>query len=183
MNSKSLSQYWNNFQTLKFFNRVTDVLFQLLIIFVVLILGIGLPRLFLESWEVLARDNLKEAFGFIVTNLLTFFIILELFKSMVEYFRVHHLRLTFIVDATLVFILRDVMIDLYQHQSSPLHLAALAFLTLVLTVLRTLAIMYSPMEQKLTDHLRHYVSEKSRPGGKDPSRKIENGFSANDLQT
>ena len=74
-----------------------------------------------------------------------------------EYFRVHRLRLTFIVDATLVFILREVMIDLYQGQSSPLQLVALAFLTLVLSLLRTLAIVYSPMEQELADHPRHYA--------------------------
>ena len=72
---------------------------------------------------------------------------------MVEYFREHRLRLTFIVDATLVFILRKVMISLYQHQSAPLLITALAFLALVLGMLRTLAIVYSPMERKMVEHL------------------------------
>jgi len=71
----------------------------------------------------------------------------------VEYFREHRLKLTFIVDATLVFILREVMIGLYQHQSSPLQIAALAFLALVLGGVRTLAIMYSPMERKMVESL------------------------------
>jgi uncharacterized membrane protein (DUF373 family) len=101
----------------------------------------------------MAGSELKEAFSFTVTNLLTFFIILELFKSLVEYFREHRLKLTFIVDATLVFILREVMIGLYQHQSSPLQIAALAFLALVLGGVRTLAIMYSPMERKMVESL------------------------------
>ena len=82
-----------------------------------------------------------------------FFIILELFKSLVEYFREHRLRLTFIVDATFVFILREVMISLYQHQSPPLLIMALALLALVLGALRTLAIIYSPMERKLVAHI------------------------------
>ena len=136
-----------------FFNRVMDLFFKLLIFFVVIVLAMGLVRLFWETWRIMVASELKDAFSFTVTNLLTFFIILELFKSLVEYFREHRLRLTFIVDATLVFILREVMISLYQHQSPPLLITALAFLALVLGVLRTLAIVYSPMERKMVEHI------------------------------
>jgi uncharacterized membrane protein (DUF373 family) len=128
-----------------------DVFFKLLIFFVVLVLGTGLIKLFWEVWQVMALRELREAFGFTVTNLLTFFVILELFKSLVEYFREHRLKLTFIVDATLVFILREVMIGLYQHQSPPLQIAALALLALVLGGVRTLAIVYSPMEKNMVE--------------------------------
>jgi hypothetical protein len=44
------------------------------------------------------------------------------------------------------------MISLYQHESAPLLITALAFLALVLGVLRTLAIIYSPMERKMIKH-------------------------------
>jgi uncharacterized membrane protein (DUF373 family) len=101
----------------------------------------------------MAGAGLNESFGFTVTGLLTFFIIMEIFKSLVEYFREHRLKLTFIVDATLVFTLREVMIGLYQHESPPLQLAALALLALVLGILRTLAIVYSPMEHRLVERL------------------------------
>ena len=147
------SRLWRDFDALTFFNRVMDLFFKLLIFFVVIVLAMGLVRLFWETWRIMVASELKDAFSFTVTNLLTFFIILELFKSLVEYFREHRLRLTFIVDATLVFILREVMISLYQHQSPPLLITALAFLALVLGVLRTLAIVYSPMERKMVEHL------------------------------
>jgi uncharacterized membrane protein (DUF373 family) len=52
-----------------------------------------------------------------------------------------------------MFILREVMISLYQHESPPLLITALAFLALVLGALRTLAIIYSPMERKMVEHL------------------------------
>ncbi|MGH7853467.1 MAG: phosphate-starvation-inducible PsiE family protein [Candidatus Binatia bacterium] len=142
------------FDSIILFNKVIDLLFKLLIFFVVLVLTMGLVKMFLEVWTIMAASELKEAFGFIVTNLLTFFIILELFKSLVEYFREHRLKLTFIVDATLVFVLREVMIGLYQHQSSPLQIGALALLALVLGGLRTLAIVYSPMERRMVESLR-----------------------------
>ena len=150
---RKLSRLWHEFDALSFFNRVIDLFFKLLIFFVVIVLAMGLVRLFWETWRIMAASELKDAFSFTVTNLLTFFIILELFKSLVEYFREHRLRLTFIVDATLVFILREVMISLYQHQSPPLLITALAFLALVLGVLRTLAIIYSPMERNMVEHL------------------------------
>jgi len=158
---------WQDFDALAFFNHVMDLFFKFLIFFVVLVLGIGLFRLFLEVWKAMAGNDLKEALGSTVTGLLTFFIVLELFKSLVEYFREHRLRLTFIVDATLVFILREVMIGLYQHQSSPLHLAALALMALVLGTLRTLAIIYSPMERRLFEDLRQREGDN---GEKSPAR-------------
>lgn len=171
MKPKTLRQLWENFEALTFFNRVMDLFFKFLILFVVLVLGIGLVRLFWEVWQVMARDDLREAFGFTVTSLLTFFIILELFKSLVEYFREHRLKLTFIVDATLVFILREAMIGLYQHQSSPLQLAALAFLALVLGILRTLAIIYSPMERRLVQSLHHPPSAADEEPDERPESK------------
>ena len=160
MKSKTLSERWKEFEALPFFNQVMDLFFKLLILFVVLVLGMGLFRLFWEVWKVIiSGSDLNAAFSFTITSLLTFFIILELFKSLVEYFREHRLKLTFIVDATLVFLLREVMIGLYQHQSSPLQVAALAFMALVLGIVRTLAIIYSPMERKMVE----YIHQPSNP--------------------
>lgn len=162
MKSHAFIRTWRRFEALTFFNRVMDLFFKSMILFVVLVLGVGLIRLFLEVWKIMAGSDLKEAFGFTVTSLLTFFIILELFKSLIEYFREHRLKLTFIVDATLVFILREIMIGLYQHQSSPLMLVALAFLALVLGCLRTLAIVYSPMERRMVERLHDSKSAAER---------------------
>src|SRR5574340_615773 len=60
----------------------------------------------------------------------------------VEYFEAHRLKLTFIVDGTLVFVLREVMIALYQHAASPGQLGALAAILLVLGLLRAGAVLY-----------------------------------------
>jgi uncharacterized membrane protein (DUF373 family) len=162
-----LGRLWREFDALTFFNQIMDLFFKFLILFVVLVLGIGLVRLFWEVWNIMVGSDLKEAFGFTVTNLLTFFVILELFKSLVEYFREHRLELTFIVDATLVFILREVMIGLYQHQSPPLQIAALALLALTLGAVRTLAILHSPMERILVEQLN--------PNAGGPGKNLRDG--------
>jgi len=154
---------WNRFDALTFFNRAMDWVFKLLIFCVVLVLAVGVMRLFWDVWRIMAVSEIKEAFGFTITNLLTFFIILDLLKSLVEYFREHRLKLTFIVDATLVFILREVMISLYQHQTTPLQIAALALLALVLGTVRTLAIIYSPMEKTLVEALTDRKTQSTEP--------------------
>lgn len=166
-----LTQLWKRFDAVIFFNRVMDYFFKLLIFFVVLVLGMGLTRLFWDVWRIMATSGITEAFSFTVTHLLTFFIILELFKSLVEYFREHRLKLTFIVDATLVFILREVMVGLYQHQATPLQIAALALLALVLGVLRTLAIIYSPMERKMVEGLVDPTSQPTNPTANAPKAR------------
>jgi uncharacterized membrane protein (DUF373 family) len=171
-----LRSQWRRFDAVVCFNRIIDFIFKLLIFFVVLVLAMGLIKLFWEVWRVMAVSKLTDAFGFIVTHLLTFFIILELFKSLVEYFREHRLKLTFIVDATLVFILREVMIGLYQHQSSPLQIGALAILALVLGCLRTLAIIYSPMERKMVESLQSEdkpLPPRPRDEGRSTRRALE----------
>ena len=43
------------FDSLAFFDQVIDVLFKLLIFFVVLVLAMGLVKMFLEVWSVMAR--------------------------------------------------------------------------------------------------------------------------------
>lgn len=173
LTTMKLRAFWHSFEAVTFFNHVMDFFFKLLIFFVVLVLAIGFVRLFWDVWTVMAGQELKEAFAYTVTHLLTFFIILELFKSLVEYFREHRLKLTFIIDATLVFILREVMISLYQHQSSPAQIAALALMVLVLGAVRTLAIIYSPMEHRLVEKIQQN-RESAEPANADanPSRNL-----------
>jgi uncharacterized membrane protein (DUF373 family) len=166
---------WNRFDALDFFNRVMDLIFKFLIFFVVLVLGMGLARLSWEVGAILFKSDLKEVFSFTVTNLLTFFVLLELFKSLVEYFREHRLKLTFIIDATLVFILREVMIGLYQHQSAPLQIAALAGLALVLGAVRTLAIVYSPMERRMVATLKRRAAEMPHGDGQKTKSQAPDG--------
>ena len=69
---EELLRVWQHFDALAFFNRVMDLFFKLLIFFVVVVLGMGLFRLFWETWRIMAVSELKDAFSFTFTNLLTF---------------------------------------------------------------------------------------------------------------
>ena len=75
--ARKLKRQRHHVDALAVFNRVVDLIFKLLIFFVVLVLVMGLMKMFLEAWTIMSESPLKDAFGFIVTNLLTFFIILN----------------------------------------------------------------------------------------------------------
>ena len=75
--------------------------------------------------------------------------LIELARSLVEYFYSHKLRLTFIVDAGIVFILREVLIMLFKHEVKPDMLYALTALLLVLCILRISSILVYQKEKEL----------------------------------
>jgi uncharacterized membrane protein (DUF373 family) len=111
---------------------------------VILSLMIGIARLFLDLKMVFESPQISEGFNILVTNILSMFVVIELLRGIIEYFDVQRLRLTLIADAALVFILREVMIIVYQQSINPVEIASLAGLLAVIGGIRTLATLYSP---------------------------------------
>jgi uncharacterized membrane protein (DUF373 family) len=70
--------------------------------------------------------------------------------AIVEYFEVHRLKITFILDAALVFVLREIMIGLYEHSMEAADVGALTALLLVLGAVRIAAVRFSP--ERRIDH-------------------------------
>ncbi len=130
------------------FKKVVDVIIKLLIPLVILALMIGIARIFLDLRTVFKSPTISEGFDIMVTNILSMFIIIELLRSVIEYFEIHRLKITFITDAALVFILREAMVGIYQHKMGAIEIGSLAVLLLVIGGIRTLAIMYSPDRER-----------------------------------
>lgn len=126
------------------FKKVVDLIIKLLIPLVILALMIGIARIFLDLKEVFKSPTIAAGFDIMITNILSMFIVIELLRSIIEYFEIHRLRITFITDAALVFILREVMVGIYQHKMGAIETGSLAVLLLVIGGIRTLAIVYSP---------------------------------------
>jgi hypothetical protein len=53
---------WQNFDALVFFNRIMDLFFKLLVFFVVIVVGMGLVRLFWETWRIMAASETARSF-------------------------------------------------------------------------------------------------------------------------
>jgi len=129
---------------LKYFTKIVDTMIKFMIPLVILALLMGIARVIIDLRAVFGSQTIAAAFDMMVTNILSMFIVIELLRGIMEYFIVHRLKITFITDAALVFVLREIMIGLYKHTLEPGMIVALSALILVLGGLRTLAVIYSP---------------------------------------
>ncbi len=130
------------------FRRAVDVVVKALMPLAIVALMLGIARVFLDVWQVWRGPSIAEAFDVLVTDILSMFVVVELLKSIVEYFEIHRLKITFILDAALVFVLREVMIGLYKRELHAPEIAALAALLLVMGAVRIAAVRFSPPERR-----------------------------------
>lgn len=133
---------------MEWFKKIADLIVKLLIPVVIITLLLGMVRLFIDFGHILGSTPLSTGFDMMVTNILSMFVVVELLRSVIDYFEYHRLKITFITDAALVFILREIMIGIYQHKISPAEIGALAGLLLAIGAIRTLAIIFSPDRRK-----------------------------------
>jgi uncharacterized membrane protein (DUF373 family) len=131
------------------FNRVIAFVFSVMLLFLTLSIIIGVVRLFLTFGNLLVHEELTRDFQQIISSILTLFILIELSRSLVEYFDTRRFRITFIVDATIVFVLREVMIGLFEHRIAATDLYAMSALLLVVTVLRIGSMVMFQRERKM----------------------------------
>jgi uncharacterized membrane protein (DUF373 family) len=129
---------------MKLFKKVVDVLIRMMVPLVILALMLGMARIFLDLKGVFLSPSITEGFNSLLTDILFMFVVMELLRTILEYFEIHRLRITFIIDGALVFILREIMVGIYQHKMSAIETISFAVLLLVIGVIRTLAIVHSP---------------------------------------
>jgi uncharacterized membrane protein (DUF373 family) len=133
----------------RWFNRIVDVIVRLLMPLAIIALMLGIARVFLDLGAVYRSPSIGAGFDLLVTDILSMFVVIELLKSIMDYLEVHRIKITFILDAAVVFVIREVMIGLYKHAMGAGEIAALAALLLVLGAFRISAVMFSPRERGL----------------------------------
>lgn len=138
-----------NIDFMKLFNKVVGIVFGFMLLFITLGIIIGVIRLFMYTGDLIMEKELTLQYSRIISDVLTLFILVELSRSLVEYFNTKRLRMTFIVDAAIVFVLREIMIKLFEHKVTPDELYALSALLLVLTVLRIGSVLMYQREKVL----------------------------------
>jgi len=124
---------------------------MIVIILTVLIIAVLIVGLFQTVWEIkefIFTKSIGQSFNVIVVNILTFLVIIELFRSFVVYFETHRFRLNTMIDPAIVFVIRELVVKLYGEQNMSWEtIAAFGFLLLCLGVIRSLAIKYSPSDE------------------------------------
>ncbi len=126
------------------FRVVAHWMVKLLIPLSIVALMMGVARVVVDLAHIYRSPSIAESFDAIVADILSMFVVIELLKSVVEYFEVHRLKLTFVIDAAVVFLLREVMIGVYRHSLDAAQLASIAALLLVLGAFRIAAVRFPP---------------------------------------
>lgn len=75
----------------------------------------------------------------LVDRVLDVIILIELFNTFMEYARTRHIRLSNLLDVTIVFALREILIKLYAQNFSSSDLLALCVVVIVLVIARGIA--------------------------------------------
>ncbi len=98
-----------------------------------------------HSLGTLASHDLIKATGqHLVSDVLSVFILIELFRSFTDYLEFHRIRLHVLAEVGFVFVLREVFIGLYARQLNWQDLLALGVLLAILGGTRVLATRFSP---------------------------------------
>ena len=137
MKAKEILHTW----LLPQFNTLTSFVFAVILLFLMIGILIGTGKLFLQLGGLFSNGKITGSYLTIISDVLSLFILIELSRSLVDYFEVNRLRLTFIVDAAIVFVLREIMIQLFQHKLPPQEIYALSVLLFVLGALRIASTM------------------------------------------
>ena len=79
----------------------------------------------------------------LVERVLDVVILIELFNTFMEYARTRRIRLSNLLDVTIVFALREILIQLYAQVFSPANLLTLCVLVIVLVIARSISASFS----------------------------------------
>lgn len=118
------------------YNKTINLVFAVILLFITLTMIIGVVRLFYQVGVLFEKGGITGNYLYIFSDVLTLFILIELSRSLMGYFTAHRLRLTPIIDAGIVFVLRHIMIDLFNHKLDTDNIYALSVLLLALGAIR-----------------------------------------------
>lgn len=121
------------------FNKTIDAVFAVILVFLMLGVLIGTLKLFLHLGGLVSVSYITGSYKSIISDVLSLFILIELSRSLVDYFNHKRIRITFIIEAAMVFVVREIMIKLYEHKISIEEIYALSVLLVVLGIVWAMA--------------------------------------------
>ena len=138
-------------QLLPWFEKLIGAVVSVMLVFITLGIIIGVVQLFLTLGDLLGAKDIARQYQQIISGVLTLFILIELTRALVDYFTAHRLRMTFIVDAAIVFVLREIMIKIFEHKITAEEIYALSALLFVLSVLRIGSVVVFQREKRMME--------------------------------
>lgn len=130
------------------FNTALKQIINILILYIIVILAAGLVKTLCSITALFSGEIAAFNLSAIVTDILTFLVMIELFRSFIEYFKAKRLRLHSMIDPAMIFVVRELIVKLYTHETVMSEtLTGFGTLLLCMGVIRTLAVCFSPRDE------------------------------------
>ncbi len=131
------------------FNKVLKYIINILIIYIIIILILNLGKTLYTIKMFFKGDQIEVNLSMAITDILSFLVMIELFRSFVEYFKAKRMRLHSMIDPAIIFIVRELILQLYVHDKMVNStLIGFGILLLCLGIVRSLALLFSPENEK-----------------------------------
>jgi uncharacterized membrane protein (DUF373 family) len=145
-------------RALLFYSQILDVIVSIVIFVMLLTLVGAVGGLFIDFLS--AADALRGgirthslALGLVdsidrelVVDVLSVFVLIELFRTFMDYIEFQRVRLRVLAEVGIAFILREIFIGLYAQGINWMEILALSVLLAVLVGARIAAVVYQPRE-------------------------------------
>ena len=99
----------------KIFKMVIDSVTLIILYILLLTLLMGVIHILLNIKSILF-ETLGDGFGQIVTGVLTIFVLIDLFKTFVDFREHEEIRITYVTDATILIVMREIAGGLYAQR-------------------------------------------------------------------
>ncbi len=129
--------------------KAMDFILYMLSVLILVIIIIYLMKLVWELKDIIIHfPPSNESMSKSVEEVLNLFVLIEFFRGAMSYFDFERIKLSYITDAALVFVLREVMISTFYHKLEFKMALAYSFVMIAIIVIRTLTILYTPERER-----------------------------------
>ncbi|MGC8518304.1 MAG: phosphate-starvation-inducible PsiE family protein [Steroidobacteraceae bacterium] len=133
---------------LRMYDRAIDVIVIGLVLIMIVVMGFAFVDVVMNVWHLI--PNIKsnavnaEDFRNLIVTVLDVFVLIELFDTFTSYVKTRHVRLTQLLDVTVVFALRELLVKLYANSFAATELIGLCAIIILLVLARSLTSRMSP---------------------------------------
>ncbi|MDY9925413.1 phosphate-starvation-inducible PsiE family protein [Methanosarcina sp.] len=125
----------------KIFKTVIDLVTVIILYILLLALLVGVANILMDIKSIIF-GTLGGGFGQIVSSVLTIFVLIDLFKTFVDFREHKEIRITYVTDATILIVMREIAAGVYDQRFDYQFILGLSTLLLILGIIKALAVKY-----------------------------------------
>jgi uncharacterized membrane protein (DUF373 family) len=125
----------------KIFKTIIDLVTIVVLYVLLLALFVGVINILMNIKSILL-GTLGGGFGQVVSSVLTIFVLIDLFKTFIDFREHEEIRITYVTDATILIVMREIAAGVYAQRYDYQFILGLSTLLLILGIIKALAIKY-----------------------------------------